>query len=67
VTELTAASLAYWGLLSATQPTPKRSPPPLTDTSSGGYREPAFLDLDSREILGASSNTRCRVGRDDRA
>jgi hypothetical protein len=29
VTELTAASLAYWGLLSATQPTPKRSPPPL--------------------------------------
>jgi hypothetical protein len=46
VTELTAASLAYWGLLSATQPTPKRSPPPLTDTSSGGYREPKFLDLD---------------------
>jgi hypothetical protein len=47
VTYLNAASLAYWGVLSATQPAPKRSLPPLADTSSsGGYREPAFLDLD---------------------
>jgi hypothetical protein len=47
VTHLNAASLAYWALLSATTAAPKRSLPPLADTSSsGGYREPAFLDLD---------------------
>ena len=47
VTHLNAASLAYWALLSATPPTPKRTLPPLADTSSSsGYREPAFLDLD---------------------
>lgn len=46
MTYLNAASLAHWGLLSATQPAPRKSLPPLADTSSGGYREPAFLDLD---------------------
>jgi hypothetical protein len=48
VTYLNAASLAHWALLSATTAAPKRSLPPMAaDTgSSGGYREPAFLDLD---------------------
>jgi len=40
VTALTASSL------SATTPTPKRTPAPLTDASTRGYREPKFLDLD---------------------
>jgi hypothetical protein len=46
VTALTAASLAAWSLLSATTPTPKRTLAPMMDTGTGGYREPAFLDLD---------------------
>jgi hypothetical protein len=46
ITYLTAASLAAWALLSATTTAPKRSLPPLSDTSSGGYREERFLDLD---------------------
>jgi hypothetical protein len=36
VTHLNAASLAYWALLSATTAAPKRSLPPLADTSTGG-------------------------------
>jgi hypothetical protein len=36
VTHLNAASLAHWALLSATTTEPKRSLPPLMDTSSGG-------------------------------
>lgn len=61
ITELTAASLAAWGLLSATQAAPRKSLPPLSDTSSGGYREPAFLDLDRVKFSGASTRTRCTV------
>lgn len=46
ITELTAASLAAWSLLSSTTTEPKWSLPPLMDTSSGGYREEPFRDLD---------------------
>jgi hypothetical protein len=48
VTALTAASLAAWGLLSATQPAPRKSLPPLADTSSGDYRDDGrYLNLDT--------------------
>jgi hypothetical protein len=50
VTALTAASLAAWSLLSATTPTPKRTPVPITDASNAG-RELAFLDLDRVKFL----------------
>ncbi len=46
---LNAASLAAWSLLSATESALKRTAIPLVDqptTSSRGYHEPAFLDLD---------------------
>jgi hypothetical protein len=46
VTHLTSATLAAWALLSASQPARPKFLPPLADTSSGGHREPAFLDLD---------------------
>jgi hypothetical protein len=45
VTNLVAASLAHWALVSATTPKPKRSLPPLAD-SSGGRDDVVFLDLD---------------------
>jgi len=46
VTHLTSATLAAWALVSASQPARPKPLPPLTDTGSGGHREPAFLDLD---------------------
>jgi hypothetical protein len=46
VTHLTSAALAAWALVTFSQPARPKSLPPLADTSSGGYREERFLDLD---------------------
>jgi hypothetical protein len=45
VTQLVAASLAHWSLVSTNTPEPRRSPPPLAAQSSIGD-DGAFLDLD---------------------
>jgi hypothetical protein len=47
VTYLVSASLAVWGLISATTTAPKRSLPPLSDSSNDRTRdEPVWLDMD---------------------
>jgi hypothetical protein len=47
VTYLVGASLAHWALISATTTAPKRSLPPLSDSSNDRTRdEPIWLDMD---------------------
>jgi hypothetical protein len=45
VTHLTSATLAAWALVTFRQPAPRKSLPPLMDTSNGGDGE-HFRDLD---------------------
>jgi hypothetical protein len=46
VTQLVAASLAHWSLISATTTAPKRSLPPLSAGSRDMKDEPVWLDMD---------------------
>jgi hypothetical protein len=39
VTHLTSAALAAWALVTFRQPAPRKSLPPMADTSSGGYSD----------------------------
>lgn len=46
ITQLGAASLAHWSLISATTVAPKKTPLPLSATSAERYDDPVELDMD---------------------